>query len=109
MQWLQENSNINPNWTSREAGPNEIWNYGVPATAWTAQTNALYHGTIMLDYEQDNRRSFLRSYATVSTGGQTFNLRDKAGAYEFYAAGSFTLPLTSPVSYWLMKRLFVEI
>jgi hypothetical protein len=109
MQWLQENSNINPNWTGREGGPNEIWNYGVPATAWTAQTNALHHGTIMLDYEQDNRRSFLRSYAKVTVGDQHFDLRNKTGPYTFKEPGTFTLPMTSPVSYWLMKRLFVEI
>lgn len=111
MQWLQENSNFNPNWTDREAAPNEIWNYGAPASAtvWSAQINASYHGTIMLDYEQDGRRSFLRSYATVSTGDQTFNLRDKSGPQWFNAPGTFTLPMTSPVSYWLMKRLFVEI
>jgi hypothetical protein len=111
MQWLQENSNINPIWTGREPGPNEVWNYGAPASApvWSAQINASYHGTIMLEYEQDNRRSFLRSYATVSTGGKTFNLRDQIGAYAFCTPGSFTLSMTSPVSYWLMKRLFVEI
>jgi hypothetical protein len=110
MQWLQENSNINPNWTNREAGPNEIWNYNMPeSNPWTAERNASFHGTIMLEYETDRRKSFLRSYAKVAVGDQHFDLRNKTGQYTFKEPGTFTLPMTSPVSYWLMKRLFVEI
>ena len=110
MQWLQENSNINPNWTNREAGPNEIWDYNMPESdLWTAGKNASFHGTIMLEYETDRRKSFLRSYAKVAIGDQQFDLRNKTGQYTFREAGTFTLPMTSPVSYWLMERLFVEI
>lgn len=111
MQWVKENSNINPAWTSREAGPGEIWNYNMPASAaaWSAETNVAHHGTIVLDYETDNRKSFLRNYATVCTNNQQFDLKDKTGPYTFKTAGTFALQMTSPLSYWLMQRLFVVI
>ena len=111
MQWLKENSNINPSWTGREPGPGEIWHYGAPpgTYSWSAEINAAHHGTIMLEYETDGRKSFLRNYAEVSINDQRFNLRGESGPYTFRQAGKFTIPMTSPVSYWLMERLFVAI
>lgn len=109
MQWVKENSNINPAWTNREAGPGEVWNYGMPDSAWSAGINASHHGTIMLDYVTEGRGSYLRNYAIVSTIGEQFNLKDKIGPFSFKESGQFCLKMSSPLSYWLMERLFVAI
>ena len=109
MQWVKENSNINPVWTNREAGPGEIWNYGMPESVWSAEINASYHGTVILDYEVEGRKSYLRNYATVLTGNKQFNLKDKPGPFSFKDSGQFCLKMSSPLSYWLMERLFVAV
>lgn len=111
LTWVNENSSTDASWTGREPGPYEIWNYNDPDTELilSADNANPKHKTIMLDYETDGRKSFLRNYAIVKTNDQHFNLRDKSGPYTFKTTGKFTIPMTSPVSYWLMERLFVAI
>jgi hypothetical protein len=111
LTWVNENSSTDASWTGREPGPNEIWNYSDPDTelVLTAEAANPKHKTIMLDYETDGRKSFLRNYAIVHINNQEFDLRDKSGPYTFKTVGKFSIPMTSPVSYWLMERLFVAV
>jgi hypothetical protein len=111
LTWVNENSSTDAAWTGREPGPNEIWNYNDPDTeqVLSADNANPKHKTIILDYETDGRKSFLRNYGIVKTNNQEFNLRELLGPYTFKTAGKFSIPMTSPVSYWLMERLFVAI
>jgi hypothetical protein len=111
LTWVNENSSTDASWTGREPGPNEIWNYNDPSTEVVLAAEAANpkHKTILLDYETDGRKSFLRNYAIVNVNNREFNLRDQTGPYTFKTAGEFFIPMTSPVSYWLMERLFVAV
>jgi hypothetical protein len=110
LTWTKDNSSLDPLWFTKPA-EHEIWNYNEPGIdKIIAEAKAdPKANTILLDYTTDGRRSFLTNYAVVETNGDQFNLQNKPWPYTFKAPGSFTLPMSSPVSYWLMERLFVVI
>lgn len=109
LTWIQDNSSLDPHWLSKP-GPNEVWNYNAPnlEKAISESRSQLKFSTILLEYETDERKSFLRNNALVESGGKQFNLQNAKGFYAFKAPGSFTLPMASPVSYWLLEHMFVS-
>jgi hypothetical protein len=108
LTWVKDNSSLDPHWLSKP-GPNEVWHYNAPELEKVigASRSQLKFSTILLEYETDERRSYLRNTALVETDGKKFNLQNAKGFYTFKSSGSFTLPMTSPVSYWLLEHLFV--
>jgi hypothetical protein len=110
LTWVKDNSSLDPHWLSKP-GPNEVWHYNAPELEKVigASRSRLKFSTILLEYETDERKSFLRNNALVESGGEQFSLQNAKGFYAFKAPGSFTLPMTSPVSYWLLQHLFVSV
>ena len=110
LTWVRDNSSLDPHWLSKP-GPNEVWNYNAPhlEKVISESRGQLKFSTILLEYESDERKSFLRNNAIVETEGKQFNLQNTRGFYAFKTPGSFTLPMTSPVSYWLLEHLFVAV
>lgn len=109
LTWIRDNSSLDPHWLSKP-GANEVWNYNAPnlEKVISESRGQLKFSTILLEYETDERKSFLRNNAVVESGGKQFNLKNAKGFYAFKAPGSFTLPMTSPVSYWLLEHMFVS-
>lgn len=112
--WIADNSSLNSSWVSREEVDNEIWNYNDPAA--DAEFEKIVNGPatkfIAMDYMTDGTTpSFLRNYAYVQTKDTIVKIKDmeNKNPYTFTCPGSFVIPITSPVAYWLMERLFVAL
>jgi hypothetical protein len=109
--WIADNSGLNSAWINR--ANNEIWNYDDAETeaAFERMANGPNTKVITLDYNTDDTvPSYLRNYAiVVDQAGQRVLSRSRKGQHVFNEAGSFIIPMTSPISYWLMERLFKSI
>lgn len=109
--WIADNSGMNSAWIVR--ADNEVWNYNDPGAeaAFDRILNGPHTKVITLDYATDETvPSYLRNYAyIVDNDGSQIQLRTLKGPYVFTESGKFVIPMTSPVSYWLMERLFVAL
>lgn len=109
--WIADNSGLNSAWINR--ADNEVWNYNDAETeaAFERIVNGPNTKVISLDYNTDDTvPSYLRNYAiVVNKNGQRVQSRSRKGQHVFNEPGSFIIPMTSPISYWLMERLFVAI
>lgn len=115
LAWINDNSGVNSAWINSEDTPNTVWCYDDAESV--AQFEKIANGShtrvISLDYVTDeSATSYLRNYGvSVDSEGNVTQMKDanNGAPHIFIGTGSFILPMTSPVSYWLMERLFVAI
>lgn len=109
--WVNDSTSVNSSWTMQN--DNEIWCYNDPDTvnAFNRIVNGTGAKVIALDYVTDETvPSYIRNYAFAEDeAGNRIELKTLKGQYVFNKKGRLTLPMTSPISYWLMERLFVAI